>query len=82
MSKQEKEVKALLNQTLTIGDSRSQVEEKLKTIDIEFSYDRFQNRYQATVTGCGKFEALSVYLSLDDENKLSKIDVAKSYTGL
>lgn len=77
-----KEVKNLLNSKLSIGDTRERVEMALKVIDIQFTYDKFQNRYQATVRDerCGQFQAISVYLSFDESEKLSEIKVFESYT--
>ena len=78
----EKEVKKLLNSNLSIGDSREQVEIALKNIDIEFSYDKYSNRYQATIWDerCGPYQALSVYIVLNESEKVSDIKVFKSYT--
>ena len=73
----------MLNKNLSINDSREKIEQEIHKIGINFTYDKFQNRYQATVRdGCGPYEAISVYLNLDAQQKLSKIIVFKSYTGI
>ena len=78
----EQKVKNLLNSSLSIGDSREQVGRALKNIDIEFSYDKYSNRYQATIWDerCGPYQAISVYIILDESEKVSEIKVFKSYT--
>lgn len=83
LSIQEKRVKELLNERLIIGDSRMKIEQEFHRIGIGLTFDKFQNRYQATIReGCGTYEAISVYLNLDAQEKLSKISVLKSYTNI
>ena len=77
-----KEVKNILNSKLSVGDTRGQVELALNEMDIQFTYDKFQNRFQATIRDerCGEYQAISVYISLDASDRMSKIKVLESYT--
>ncbi len=78
-----KQVRANLEEQLHVGDSREKIEAVLQSIGIRYSYDEFSNRYQSTVREeCGKFEAVSVYVNLDDQGRLSAIEVFNSYTWL
>ena len=67
-----KETKKLLNNKLSIGNTRDQVKLALKNIDINFSYDRYQDQYYATIRDehCNQYEAISVYLAFDESEKL------------
>ena len=82
LSIQENKVRELLNKNLSLSDSREKIEQEIQRLGVSFTYDRFQNRYQATIRdGCSPYEAISVYLNLDGQEKLSTIVVFKSYTG-
>lgn len=75
------EVKNNLYSKLNIGASREEIEASLTDIGIQFTYDKFQNRYQAAITeGCSAHETVIVLLIFDDTNKLSKVKVFKEYT--
>jgi len=75
------EVREKLHSKLSIGDSRERVDASLKDTGIRFTYDKFQNRYNAAITeGCSKYEAIVVLIIFDDSNKLSEIKVFKEYT--
>lgn len=83
----EKEIKNILNSRLNIGDSREQVEQSIKNIDINFSYHEYSvyggsNRFEATIRDerCGPYQSLGVHIVLDESEKVSEIKVFKSYT--
>lgn len=76
-----KEVEKQLHNKLSIGDTREVVDAYLKDTGIKFTYDKFQDRYQASITeGCGKNEAIIVLIIFDDFNKLSDIKISKEST--
>jgi hypothetical protein len=66
-----KEVRDLLEKELKAGDVRERVDEVLTKAGIAYGYDRFQNRYQGTVTDprCGQLQAVSVYVYFDSSGK-------------
>lgn len=75
------EIEKELHSKLNIGDSREMVDASLKDTGVQFTYDKFQNRYNAAITeGCSKYEAIIVLIVFDDSNKLSEIKVFKEYT--
>jgi hypothetical protein len=76
------EIRGLLNSQLHVGDHADQVDKVLNGAKIAHDYDRFQNRYQGTVTDprCGPYAAISIYVTFDHSEKLSKVDVFESYT--
>lgn len=83
----ENEIKKQINSRLSIGDSREQVEDALKNINIAFSYHEYSdyggsNRYEATIRDeqCGPYLSLGVYIVLGKSEKVSEIKVFKSYT--
>ena len=79
--KKSSEVKALLSAKLKSGDSRTKIESVLKGAGIQFSYDKYSNRYQSNITDqCGKFESVIVYVYLDNSSKMAKIETLVSYT--
>jgi len=76
-----KDIEKKLFDKLSIGVDRNVANATLKEIDIKFSFDIHQNRYQASITeGCGSHEYIVVYIVFDSADKLSKIDVSKQYT--
>ena len=76
------EIKELLNKELKTGDTRQKVEQVLKSAGIEYSFDAFQNRYQATARDarCSQREAASIYAAFDASGKMLAVDVFSSYT--
>jgi len=77
------EIRDALYASLVVGDTREKIETALNDNDIRFSYSKYLNRYQATVRDeerCGPYQAISIYISLDKSEKLSKIEVFESYT--
>jgi hypothetical protein len=77
-------IKTRLEHEIKIGDTRQKVEEILKGSQLDYSYDGFQNRFQSTArdSACGKWVALSIYVSFDEMGLVSKVEVFRSYTGL
>ena len=75
-------VKKMLFNEMQLGASREAIEMALNNMGINFSYDRFRERYQITLRddGCSEFKAISVYIHLDKSQKLSKIQVFESFT--
>jgi hypothetical protein len=78
------EVRNLLERGLKAGDKRERVDEVLKNAGIVYEYDRFQNRYQSTITdsSCGPYQAISVYVYFDASGKMSSVEIFESHTGL
>ena len=76
-------VRNLLEKELKVGDMRQRVDEVLKNAGIAYEYDRFQNRYQSTITDaeCGPYDAISLYVNFDSSGKMAKIEVFGSHTG-
>jgi len=89
LNMKEKEVKKLLHSQLSIGDNRDKVEAALDGLslqgnaEIQFSYDKYSNRYQATIVDekqCGRFQGIGIYINFNDSGELTEIDVHKFYT--
>jgi hypothetical protein len=78
------DVRNLLHKELKTGDSREKVDKVLTDAGIAYEYDRFQNRYQSTVTDarCKHDEAISIYVTFDPSGKVSKVEIFESYTAL
>lgn len=76
------EVRNLLNRDLKAGDTRARAKKILKTAGIAYEYDRFQNRYQSTITDarCGPYDAISIYVNFNSSGKMSNVEVLESYT--
>ncbi len=64
------------------GDDAAKAREALKRVGATFSYDKFQGRYQAIImdAGCGPYEAIQIFVQLDESGRVSTIDVSESYT--
>ena len=82
LNMREKEVKKMLNSKLSIGDDRGKVELIIDNIGIEFSYDKYEDQYYTTIRDehCGPYQGISVYISFDESEKLSEINISKFYT--
>ena len=67
---------------IKLGDDAAKAGDALKRIGATFSYDEFQNRYQAIIldAGCGPYEAVQIFVQLDDSGRVSAVDVSESYT--
>jgi len=76
------DVRKLLNKELATGDTHERVGEILKRIGATYEYDRFQSRYQGTITDarCGPYEAISIYVNFDSSGKMSEVEVFETYT--
>ena len=75
-------VRALLSREISVGDGREKVAHILDDAGIAFGFDKFQNRFQATVfdAACGQYEAASIYILLDAFGNVSKVEVFESFT--
>ncbi len=76
-------IEKMLLKKIRVGDTRVKIESVLNSEGIGFSYDRFRDRYQATIRNeeCDKqYKAISVYLYLDKTEKLSKLEVLETFT--
>ncbi|MDC6170013.1 hypothetical protein [Paucibacter sp. XJ19-41] len=80
---QETAIRKRLGEVFFVGQTHEQMISIMPTLEILFSFDKFQNRYQATIRdGCGLHSAFSVYLNLDLNGSLSNIEVTKTFTGI
>ncbi len=71
-----------LRVTLAEGAARPTIEAALAKHGIAYSYDRFANRYQGILRSkTSTWRAVSIYVQLDTEEKLSRLEVTDSYTG-
>ena len=77
-----REVRDHLNRELKVGDPRARVDEVLKSASIDFSYDKFQHRYQSYIKNaqCSQWRAISIYVTFDKSDRMSKVEVFDSYT--
>lgn len=82
ISSKARAMKSALARELKVGDTRARAEEVLRAEGLVFAYDQYQKRYQSTVTSadCGPYQAVSVYVNLDSEEKVSKIEVLETFT--
>ena len=77
------EVRTLLNKRLKVGDTRQEIEAVLKDIGFSWTYTDFLKRYNTTLRDekrCGAYQAISVYIKLDESERLKEIEVFGSYT--
>jgi hypothetical protein len=87
------EVRELLTSQLHIGDSREKIEAVLNNVGATYynppksppfcSYDKFNNAYHSMILDeprCGPYQAISVTIQLDNQGRLSSIEVSESYT--
>jgi len=76
------DVRKQLVSQLKPGDARKMADVALRDVGANFSYDEFQNRYQAIIrdAGCGPDEAILIFVSFDKQGLVSAIEVSESYT--
>lgn len=77
-------VRAELSKELHVGDSREKAELVLKSHGMDFSYDKFEQRYQSGIRGenCAFDKSVIVYIYINKSGLVSKIEVSNSYTFL
>jgi hypothetical protein len=73
----EAEIRAALGDS---ADSQS-IESYLRQRGLEFSYDRFANRYQSIIRDPrSDAHAISIYINLDAERRFADVEARDSYT--
>ena len=74
--------KSVFMSELKPGDSRLRVEQLFHREHIPYSFDRFQNRYQATIRDNQgtPYKAESLYVYLDSVGRVAKVEIFTSYT--
>ncbi|MEE8438929.1 MAG: hypothetical protein V3S07_05020 [Micropepsaceae bacterium] len=72
------ELRGLFEAELLVGAPSEEVEAFFERHDIGYSYDRFQNRYQAGISVTYS-HSIMIYASLDDEMNYIEVDVHNSY---
>lgn len=79
----ERELESDLKGQLSIGAPRAVVERALAGTGLNWTYTDFMRRYNTTVRDperCGQWVALSVYIHLDESERLRDVEVFRSYT--
>ena len=75
------QVEEEISSALAPGDNAATVEAYLRKRGLEFSYDRFANRYQAIIRHPeSHFHAITVHVLLDPEKKFLGVEADDSYT--
>lgn len=63
------------------GASSEDIEAYLRSRSIGFSYDRFTNRYQATIRHPeSNFHAITIHILLDSQKRYASVEAEDSYT--
>lgn len=63
------------------GDPSEKIEAYFKGRSLDFAYDRYQHRYQATVRSRkSDFRAISIYVNVDRDKKFRSVEVFDSDT--
>jgi hypothetical protein len=68
---------------LAVGDPAEKIEKVLRDQGVAFSFDRFDSRYQAVIEPREKrmiVRKVGIYLYVDANQRLTKIEVTNSYT--
>lgn len=78
-----KEVQANLESSLAIGASRNEVEAVLGRLNIDHSYDKYASRYQGIIRNAGgpMDHAIVVYVYMNQDGKLTRVEAHDSYVG-
>ena len=81
------EVELLIAQSLSVGSTAEEIEEFLKSNNIQVSFDSIFNRYQANIMNPNKglpkgFHAIRILIFLDDQKRFLSAEVRDSYTFL
>ncbi len=76
-------VEAEITAALKPGDSAEAIETYLRKRELEFSYDRFANRYQAIIRHPdSNFHAITIHILLDAQKRFAAVEADDSYTFL
>ena len=78
------EVRQLIAKELPVGSSAESVEAFFQRHKIEYSWDRFANRYQAIIRGVSKNsklldQAIVIYINVDAEKRFVNAEVQDSF---
>lgn len=77
-----KEVEALLRDRLEPGASKAQIEGVLTDLDITYSFDDFNRRYQGIVRNPNgsNYHAVVIHIYIDTTGHMTRLEVRDSYT--
>lgn len=72
-----------LLQMLDVGDGAQKIESALTSLDISYSWDRFQNRYQGIIRHpSSSFHAITIYVYVDEQRNFKAVEVNDSFTAI
>ena len=75
------QVQVEFSAALKPGDSAEKIEAFLGNRGLGFSYDEFQNRYQAVIRSeKTDFHAIQIYVNVDAEKRFLSVEAFDSYT--
>lgn len=76
-------VEAEISSVLKPGDNAEAIEGYLRKRGLEFSYDKFSNRYQAIIRHPeSNFHAITIHILLDSQKRFTGVEANDSYTFL
>jgi hypothetical protein len=75
------QVEAEFSSALAPGDNADAIEAYFRKRGLEFSYDRFTNRYNAIIRHPeSDYHAITIYVLLDPQKRFSGVEARDSYT--
>ncbi len=77
------EVQEELDDLLQVGASKEYIEATLVRLNIGHSFDKYASRYQGIIRNAGgpMDHAVVVYVYMDENDKLTRVETHDSYTG-
>ena len=80
------QIRSLIEQELSVGDSAIEIEKFLKLNEITYSFDKYNKRYQCLIRDpSGKetgYHSIVIYISVDEWNQYLTFKVFDSFTGI
>nr|MBS0019329.1 hypothetical protein [Gammaproteobacteria bacterium] len=74
---------AELVEALEVGDEAQRIESVLAGVGATYSWDGFQDRYQAIIRHpSSSFHAITIYVYVDEQRRLRTIEVNDSFSAL
>ena len=79
----EKEIYTILESNIKVGDSEKQILRFLEKQGWDVGYNKFKNRYGATVPERNKeYSIYQIFIYLDEDNRLQEFTVEQLHTGI
>jgi len=76
-------IKAEFKNKVTLGESKEAIEKAFNEMGLTYSWDRFQNKYNAIIRHPdSNFHAITIKVFVDENGKFKEIMVRDSFTAL